>query len=48
MERKERLEGLKEARELIAGRIPVIIAWQAVKALDEAIKKMAEEQAEVA
>lgn len=48
MDDKKMLEGLKEARELIAERIPAIIAWTAVKALDEAIKKMAEEKAEVA
>ena len=47
MEDDELLKGLKEARELMAEKLPVIIAWDAVKALDEAIRRM-NEQAEVA
>lgn len=48
MDNKKLLEGLKEARELLAGRLPVIVAWKAVKALDEIIRRMDEEKAEVA
>ena len=48
MERTEMIEGLKEARKLLAERVPVILAWAAVKALDEAIRQMEPKQAEVA
>lgn len=48
MERTEMIEGLKEARKLLAEHVPVILAWKAVKALDEAIKQMDKKKAEVA
>ncbi|MBP5727327.1 MAG: hypothetical protein J6Y48_09680 [Clostridia bacterium] len=48
MEKKELLNGLKEARRLLTEQVPVIVAWTAVKALDEAIRQMERKQAEVA
>ena len=48
MERNEMIEGLKAARKLLAERVPVIVAWDAVKALDEAIRQLDRKKAEVA
>lgn len=48
MDNKELLNGLKEARKLLAENVPVIVAWTAVKALDEAIRQMEQKKAEVA
>ena len=48
MDHMEMLEGLKEAQALIAEHVPVILGWTALKALDEAIRQMSGEQAEVA
>lgn len=48
MERNELLNGLKEARDVLADRVPVIIAWRAVRILNELIDKLEKEQAEVA
>ena len=48
MERNEMIEGLKEARKLLAEHVPVIVAWDAVKALDEAIRQLDRKKAEVA
>ena len=48
MDNKELLNGLKEARKLLAEKVPVILAWTAVKALDEVIRQMDQKQAEVA
>ena len=48
MNNEELIRGLKEARKLLAERVPVILAWAAVKALDEAIRRMERKQAEVA
>ena len=48
MDNKEMLDGLREARKLLAEHVPVIMAWTAVKALDEAIRQMDQKKAEVA
>lgn len=48
MDNKEILDGLREARKLLAEHVPVIMAWTAVKALDEVIRQMDEKKAEVA
>lgn len=48
MNNEELIRGLKEARKLLAERVPVILSWTAVKALDEAIRQMERKQAEVA
>ena len=48
MDNKEMLDGMKEARKLLAEYVPVIVAWTAVKALDEAIRQMDQKKAEVA
>ena len=48
MDNKEMLDGLREARKLLAEYVPVIVAWTAVKALDEAIRQMDQKKAEVA
>ena len=48
MNNEELIRGLKEARKLLAERVPVILSWTAVKALDEAIRQMEQKQAEVA
>lgn len=48
MDNKEMLDGLREARKLLAKNVPVIVAWTAVKALDEAIRQMDQKKAEVA
>ena len=48
MEKKELLNGLKEARRLLTEQVPVIVAWTAVKALDEVIRQMDQKKAEVA
>ena len=48
MNNEELIRGLKEARKLLAERVPVILSWTAVKALDEAIRRMEQKQAEVA
>ena len=48
MNNEELIRGLQEARKLLAERVPVILSWTAVKALDEAIRRMERKQAEVA
>ena len=48
MDNKEMLNGLKEARRLLTEQVPVIVAWTAVKALDEVIRQMDQKKAEVA
>ena len=48
MDNKEILDGLREARKLLAEHVPVIVAWTALKALDEVIRQMDEKKAEVA
>ena len=48
MDDRELLEGLKEARELMAEKLPVIISWTALKAINEAIRRMSEKRTEVA
>ena len=48
MDNKEMLDGLREARKLLAENVPVMVAWTAVKALDEAIRQMDQKKAEVA
>ena len=48
MENTELMDGLREARELLAERVSVLLAWKAVKALDEVLRRMDGEKAEVA
>ena len=48
MNNEELIRGLKEARKLLAERVPVLLAWKAVKALDEVIRRMDGKKAEVA
>ena len=48
MANKDMLDGLREARKLLAEYVPVTVAWTAVKALDEAIRQMDQKKAEVA
>ena len=48
MNNKELIRGLREAQKMLAERVPVILSWTAVKALDEAIRRMERKQAEVA
>ena len=46
MENTELMDGLREARELLAERVSVLLAWKAVKALDEVLRRMDGEKAE--
>ena len=48
MDNEELLNGLKEARKLLAEYVPVTVAWTVVKALDEAIRQIDRKKAEVA
>ena len=40
MTKDELLDGLKEAKELLSDRLPVLDAWVAVKAVAEAIARL--------
>ena len=48
MNNEDLIMGLRDARKMLAERVPVILSWTAVKALDEAIRRMERKQAEVA
>lgn len=38
MDKQTMLNGLQEAQELLSDRVPVIFAWDAIKAVKEAVK----------